>query len=1128
MPTTKTFTASNSLDIDGSPIITGGLAIGTSTEVATGLKVATGNVDVDLGNITVTTGNATITAGDLTVTAGIATAKALKSSGLHADSNANGQARLVGSTANGAPTGSSYAYVAGDLVVGRDGKLWVCTSSGSPGTWTEIAAGGGGGGTTSQDLTIGAGLSPYTETFNGSVAKTISLDLSSQNTWTAVQTFPAAGIKLSGTSGTTTLQASSSASGTITLPSATGIVALSSDTTYIGATSIALNRSSAEQILTGITGFSTLSKTNISTSDITIETGNADGYVPGGSSGNIYIRTGVPSNTSGGKTAGSITIDTGYTAVHGKGNILIGLTNAGSVQLPSGKTKIGNSTLTQGGSYTYTLPSVNANTTLVSLGDTGTVSNTMLENSSLSVNGKSIELGGSATLVTDDVAEAALSPTNLYFTTARARDAFSQGTGVTITNGAIAIGQAVSTTSDVTFNNVTVGGNLTVSGTTTQINSTVTTIVDPVIDIGGGTNGAAPSTDDSKDRGIVFQWHNGASAKKGFFGFQRNTQRFSFVPDATITGEVVSGTKGNIDVNNVFASTGLVIDSLNGISSLGSAGDHKAYLGFMSPGNNNWTTTDLVYTYENGSTRTVPYLSRTSTWSASQTFSADSSFTSGTSSTSKTTGALTVTGGIGASGDIWASNVNGSTFTINKTTSGKIILQAEDASGNQTFTLPASYGTSNQVLSTNGSGTLSWYSVQPLDEDLTAIAGITETSGFLKKTAANTWSLDTSAYTVSGSILNADVSATAAIAYSKLALTGSIVNADIAANAAIAVSKLASSSLTVNGQSISLGGTGTITANTSQALTIGNNLSGTLTTGGTSASTFNGGSGVTIALSSTLTGLTSLALTSGSVATTIQGSSSTTANYTLTLPTSAGINGYVLMTNGSGILSWTPHGATLTIGTGLSGTSYNGGSAVTIAVDSTVALRADTHYIGTTSVALNRASANLALTGITSVAMPSGSSTTTIQGSSSATASYTLTLPVSAGTNGQVLTTNGSGVLSWSTISGGGSTPLYAKTYNFVGTISTGTGTIRWYPDATITITGVDAAVSTVPSGGSCVFVVKLNGATTITTYTITSGNNTSTTTSVNQVMGITDYLTVDVTSANSAADGYVAITYTR
>jgi len=57
----------------------------------------------------------------------------------------------------------------------------------------------------------------------------------------------------------------------------------------------------------------------------------------------------------------------------------------------------------------------------------------------------------------------------------------------------------------------------------------------------------------------------------------------------------------------------------------------------------------------------------------------------------------------------------------------------------------------------------------------------------------------------------------------------------------------------------------------------------------------------------------------------------------------------------------------------------------------------DVHYIGTTSVALNRTSANLALTGISSVALPGSSSgTTTLQ--PAAAAGGTVTLPSSTGT----------------------------------------------------------------------------------------------------------------------------------
>jgi len=138
---------------------------------------------------------------------------------------------------------------------------------------------------------------------------------------------------------------------------------------------------------------------------------------------------------------------------------------------------------------------------------------------------------------TDDLSEGS---TNLYYTTARARGAvsasdaggdgsftynnatgtftytgpsaaetrahFTGGTGVTITNGSVAIGQAVETTSDVTFNKVTtstieggsvitidpagigdntgeviIAGDLTVQGTTTSVNSNEVNIGDSVI-----------------------------------------------------------------------------------------------------------------------------------------------------------------------------------------------------------------------------------------------------------------------------------------------------------------------------------------------------------------------------------------------------------------------------------------------------------------------------------------------------------------------------------------------------------------------------------------------------------------------------------------------------------------------
>jgi trimeric autotransporter adhesin len=62
-----------------------------------------------------------------------------------------------------------------------------------------------------------------------------------------------------------------------------------------------------------------------------------------------------------------------------------------------------------------------------------------------------------------------------------------------------------------------------------------------------------------------------------------------------------------------------------------------------------------------------------------------------TAATSKTTGALTVAGGLGVNGDIYATSLN---------TSGTLTAG--------TVTYPAAHGTANQVLTTTGSGTLTW------------------------------------------------------------------------------------------------------------------------------------------------------------------------------------------------------------------------------------------------------------------------------------------------------------------------------------------------------------------------------------------------------------------------------------
>lgn len=117
---------------------------------------------------------------------------------------------------------------------------------------------------------------------------------------------------------------------------------------------------------------------------------------------------------------------------------------------------------------------------------------------------------------------------------------------------------------DATFaNNVTITGNLTVSGTTTTVNSTVVTIKDPVIELGGADNGGALSSNDQLDKGVTFNWFQAGSpgaAKLGFFGYDESTGYFTFIPQATNNSEVFSGTAGVADLGGVrVPNSGLVL-----------------------------------------------------------------------------------------------------------------------------------------------------------------------------------------------------------------------------------------------------------------------------------------------------------------------------------------------------------------------------------------------------------------------------------------------------------------------------------------------------------------------------------------------------------------------------------------
>ena len=99
---------------------------------------------------------------------------------------------------------------------------------------------------------------------------------------------------------------------------------------------------------------------------------------------------------------------------------------------------------------------------------------------------------------TDSITEGS---TNLFYTNARVQSYLSGGTGVTLNgSGEFSIGQAVGTTDNVTFNDMTVSGNFTVSGTTTTVNTETINLADNTITLNSNATGSA-----SEDGGIEIE-----------------------------------------------------------------------------------------------------------------------------------------------------------------------------------------------------------------------------------------------------------------------------------------------------------------------------------------------------------------------------------------------------------------------------------------------------------------------------------------------------------------------------------------------------------------------------------------------------------------------------------------------
>src|SRR5210317_1987578 len=464
------------------------------------------------------------------------------------------------------------------------------------------------------------------------------------------------------------------------------------------------------------------------------------------------------------------------------------------------------------------------------------ITNAMLSNDSVTINTNSLSLGGSLTLDTDDIGEGSTNlyytnarfdtqlstkdtddltegSTNLYYTTSRQNTDFdtrlatkdtdnlsegstnlyftnarvdteidsylSGGTGVTVSSGEISIGQAVSTSSDVTFNDLIVSGDLTVSGTTTTVNTETINLADNTITLNSNATGSA--TEDGgieiergDDTNVTLLWDESNDRwTVGSYDFVAST----FIGNLTgnVTGTVSDVSNHNTD-DIAEGSTNLYYTSTRANT------DFDTKLAAADTDDLSEGTTNLYYTDTRArnslsvaSGSGLSYNSSTGEFGTSsipnaQLANSSISFTDGTTSTSTALGGtVTFTGGTG----VTIANTSGNfdfSFDISEVKSD-IDEYAQDAI-NDAFT--AGTQTRITVSYDDASNSISY----TVDDDL-----------------ANYDNTNTNFITLTG------ISATTNTGVTYDNTTGVI------ALASIPNSSLTNSSMTIAGNSVSLGGT---------------------------------------------------------------------------------------------------------------------------------------------------------------------------------------------------------------------------------------------------------------------------------------------------------------------------------
>ncbi len=153
--------------------------------------------------------------------------------------------------------------------------------------------------------------------------------------------------------------------------------------------------------------------------------------------------------------------------------------------------------------------------------------------------------------------------------------ALNVNTGIVSATGNV-VGANLNTAGTLNAADAVITGNLTVQGNTTYVNVDTLVVQDPVIEMGGGANGAPLTTNDGKDRGSLLHYFTGSAPVDAFMGWDNSNAEFTFGSNVTSNADVMTyNSLGNVRANVYFGDG----SQLTGVVATGGNANYANFAG---------------------------------------------------------------------------------------------------------------------------------------------------------------------------------------------------------------------------------------------------------------------------------------------------------------------------------------------------------------------------------------------------------------------------------------------------------------------------------------------------------------------------------------------------------------------